>query len=98
MKRFTERGIWAEQLVALQERTGLIPGDCMLGAAFLSYCGSFPHSMRRELMDCEWLGDINRKGIPHSCPFVVETLLGDEKQINWYDESLASSSLHVDDD
>lgn len=88
MERFDERDLWMEQLELLEERIGLIPGDCLLGAAFLNYCGPFPQSLRRHLMETNWLEDINRRGVPHSCPFDVKTLLCDERQINWYAKSL----------
>lgn len=81
MQRFEERDLWQEQLDSLEERSPLIPGDCLLGAAFLGYCGPFPQSMRPRLVQLE---DINRRGVPHSGPFDVKTLLGDERQINWY--------------
>lgn len=81
MQRFEERDLWQEQLDSLEKCSPLIPGDCLLGAAFLGYCGPFPQSMRPRLVQLE---DINRRGVPHSGPFDVKTLLGDERQINWY--------------
>lgn len=91
MKRFEEQDLWTEQLEALEERGHLITGDCLLAAAFLSYCGPFPQSLRHQLLHDNWLEDINRRGVPHSCPFDVKTLLGDERQINWYAKSLRFS-------
>lgn len=91
MKRFTERGQWSEQLKTLVAQVDLIPGDCLLGAAFLSYCGPFPKSLRQKLLTVDWMVDINGRGIPHSCPFDVKTLLGDERQINWYAQSFRFS-------
>lgn len=91
MKRFGERGQWAQQLDSLLARAELIPGDCLLAAAFLSYCGPFPRPLRTRLLHGDWLGDILRRDIPHSCPFDVKTLLGDERQINWYAKSFRFS-------
>lgn len=91
MKRFKERGQWSEQLETLSAHVDLIPGDCLFGASFLSYCGPFPKSLRQKLMMADWMVDINCRGIPHSSPFDVKTLLGDERQINWYAQSFRFS-------
>lgn len=92
MERFEERDQWTEQLEALDECEPLIPGDSLLLAAFLSYSGPFPHRLRRQLLHGHWLGDINLRGVPHSGSFDVKTLLGDERQINWY-EKLSAGKL-----
>lgn len=56
----------------LKEQRNRLLGDCLLGAAFLSYLGAFSWDFRNDLLRQEWEKDIIAKDIPKSEPFKVE--------------------------
>lgn len=62
---------WTEDLEDLKEQRNRLLGDCLLGAAFLSYLGAFSWDFRNDLLRQEWEKDIIAKEIPKSEPFKV---------------------------
>lgn len=44
-------------------------GDCLLGAAFLSYCGAFTHEFRSALLQDTWLPGMLKLELPVTTPF-----------------------------
>lgn len=57
-------------------------GDCLLGAAFLSYEGAFTWEFRNEMVNQVWQRDIMERQIPLSFPFRLESLLTDDVEIS----------------
>ncbi|KAH7817501.1 dynein haevy chain 5, inner dynein arm 1 alpha [Monocercomonoides exilis] len=92
----TENVRWNRQARELAERKKLLIGDCLLTAAFLSYCGAFSHDFRDEMVYGLWEKDIRDNKIPLSNPFHVETLLTDDVEISkWRSESLPGDELSI---
>ena len=44
-------------------------GDCLLSAAFLSYCSAFTHEFRRSLLQDTWLPGVVQQLLPVTTPF-----------------------------
>ena len=65
---------WTEDLEDLKEQRNRLLGDCLLGAAFLSYLGAFSWDFRNDLLRQEWEKDIVAKDIPKSEPFKVNNM------------------------
>lgn len=70
-KTITLHFSWTEDLEDLKEQRNRLLGDCLLGAAFLSYLGAFSWDFRNDLLRKEWEQDIIAKEIPKSEPFKV---------------------------
>ena len=73
---------WSLDLVELKQRRVRLLGDCLIGAAFLSYEGAFSWDFRNEMVCQVWEKDVQERGIPFSQPFRVEVLLTDEVEIS----------------
>lgn len=78
----SERERWTIELAGLKERKIRLLGDCLVGAAFLSYQGAFNYDFRYEMVFDKFIEDINKRGIPMSDPFKLEALLTDEVEIS----------------
>ncbi|KAG7265791.1 LOW QUALITY PROTEIN: hypothetical protein CRUP_036669 [Coryphaenoides rupestris] len=78
----SENERWSLDLVELKQRRVRLLGDCLIGAAFLSYEGAFSWDFRNEMVYQVWEKDVRERGIPLSQPFRVEVLLTDEVEIS----------------
>lgn len=54
----SEKKRWSLDMVKLQEDKIKLVGDCLLGSAFLSYCGPFNYELRNEMIYERWFDDI----------------------------------------
>ncbi|KAJ3602266.1 hypothetical protein NHX12_030025 [Muraenolepis orangiensis] len=92
----SENQRWSLDLVELKERRVRLLGDCLIGAAFLSYEGAFSWDFRNEMVCQVWEKDVRERGIPLSQPFRVELLLTDEVEISrWGSEGLPPDELSI---
>lgn len=57
-------------------------GDCLVGAAFLSYVGAFSWEFREQLVYQDWVNDLRLREVPLTNPFRIETLLTNEVEIS----------------
>ena len=64
-----ERDRWEVSIGVLDQSMGNLVGDCLLAAAFLSYCGPFDSEYRSKLLDQYWLKSVVTLKIPHSADF-----------------------------
>ncbi|XP_036369342.1 dynein heavy chain 2, axonemal-like [Octopus sinensis] len=75
-----EKVRWEETVTTLEESMGFLIGDCLIGAAFLSYMGPFLSNYRDELVYKIWLKELRGLGIPCDpcfsfCAFLVRPTL-----------------------
>eukprot|EP00106_Octopus_bimaculoides_P014248 XP_014781690.1 PREDICTED: dynein heavy chain 2, axonemal-like [Octopus bimaculoides] len=75
-----EKVRWEETVTTLEESMGFLIGDCLIGAAFLSYMGPFLSNYRDELVYKIWLKALRSLGIPCDpcfsfCTFLVRPTL-----------------------
>ena len=64
-----ERARWEVSIGVLDTALGNLVGDCLLAAAFLSYCGPFDSEYRDKLLQEYWLKSVTTLGIPGSADF-----------------------------
>lgn len=63
-----EKTRWESTLVDLDSRYEKLIGDCILAAAFMSYCGPFPSEYRDSLMS-NWVKTVADEAIPYTPGF-----------------------------
>jgi len=56
---------WSETIRRLEGQEGMLVGDVLLAAAFVSYAGPFNMAIRQQLVTERWLPDIVARGIPY---------------------------------
>lgn len=56
-------------LQELDGRNVRLVGDCLLSAAFLSYCSAFTYEFRRSLLQDAWLPGVLQQRLPVTTPF-----------------------------
>ena len=71
-----------------------MPGDCLLGAAFLSYCGPFSYDFRKRMIYETWKSDLIERKINVSENFTVQGLLTSDQEISqWNIDGLPDDEL-----
>ncbi|CAD2214810.1 hypothetical protein AGDE_00451 [Angomonas deanei] len=92
----SERVRWTEEKTSLSASRNDLVGDCLVGAAFLSYAGAFTFPYRQEALNNMWLKDIEERKIPHSESLEIRRLLVDEVAVSqWASDGLPSDELSV---
>ncbi|CDI82515.1 hypothetical protein EPH_0040020 [Eimeria praecox] len=64
-----ERDRWELSLESYKDKLGNIPGDALLGSAFMSYAGPFTSSYRSHLVKDLWMSKLQDSSIPCSADF-----------------------------
>jgi dynein heavy chain len=62
-------------MIDLQADKIKLVGDCLIGSAFLSYCGPFNFEFRHKMIFDKWLGNVKDKELPHKEDFKLDRLL-----------------------
>jgi dynein heavy chain len=70
---------WESTIDVLDLSYENLVGDCILSAAFMSYCGPFPSEYRQELMS-NWMDRVSLEKIPHSGDYKFNTFMASEAQ------------------
>jgi dynein heavy chain len=60
----SEKVRWGETVTNLKAKMLVLPGDCMLTTAFLSYCGCFSKDYRTVMYDEVWMPFITKQSKP----------------------------------
>lgn len=92
----SEQVRWTQDMKDLEINKVKLVGDCMVGSAFLSYCGAFNHELRSNMIYDHWLQDVKEKEIPCKDDFTLEILLTNDVEISkWASEGLPGDELSV---
>eukprot|EP01084_Bolivina_argentea_P313550 542985_1 len=92
----SERERWTGDKEALFVRSDLLVGDCLLASSFLSYCGAFSYSYRKQAIYVDWMNDIVTRKIPITEGFKVEDLLITEvERSEWISQGLPADELSI---
>eukprot|EP00736_Rhodelphis_marinus_P009344 Rmarinus@m.3249 len=92
----SEKDRWTKEIGNLKESRVRLVGDCLLGAAFLSYMGAFTFDYREKMVYDIWYNDIIQKGIPVTEGFTVDKLLTNDVEMSkWASEGLPSDDLSI---
>ena len=73
---------WTKDLEDLKQQRIRLLGDCLLGAAFLSYVGAFSWEFRTNMVYKDWQDDVIAREIPLSQPYRLESLLTNDVEIS----------------
>lgn len=63
-----EKTRWEASLIELDDQYEKLVGDCILAAAFMSYCGPFPSEYRDNLVQ-NWISIVELEKIPFTPNF-----------------------------
>lgn len=74
---------WESTIDDLDLKYANLVGDCILSAAFMSYCGPFPADYRQELVN-SWMDRVQLEKTPHSPDYRFNSFMASEAQArNW---------------
>ncbi|CDS41066.1 dynein heavy chain [Echinococcus multilocularis] len=91
-----EKVRWTQTVFDLERRIGLLPGDCLLSAGFISYMGPFLSKYREELVST-WAGAVETEKIPISTSYSFTEFLSDPAKVReWNIQGLPRDSFSVD--
>jgi len=92
-----EKVRWQANIGMMKAQAVQFVGDCLIGAAFVSYVGAFSATFRKELVENVWLKDLQSKEIPSSENINPLMMLSDvAKQATWANEGLPSDQLSIE--
>jgi dynein heavy chain, axonemal len=78
-----EKTRWEASLIDLESQYDKLVGDCILAAAFMSYCGPFPSEYRDNLV-ANWKITVESEKIPYTLKFEFsEFLAGQALAMEW---------------
>ncbi|CAH8499452.1 unnamed protein product [Schistosoma intercalatum] len=87
---------WEASVADLLRKIDLLPGDCLLASAFLSYMGPFLSEYREKLIT-NWLELIRTESVPVTDPFVFTEFLADPTQVReWNIQGLPRDTFSVE--
>ena len=71
-----EKTRWEASLIILDEDYEQLVGNCILAAAFMSYCGPFPSEFRDSLIG-SWVDMVESNNIPYTRGFDFSNFMAD---------------------
>ena len=91
-----ERIRWEKSIKSYEESYELLPGDCLLASAFLSYAGPFDSIYRQNLIDDLWVKSMENLSIPFSKGFKPENFLAKQLLIQeWIVQGLPTDQFSL---
>ena len=92
----SEKERWEVELAELRAKRVRLLGDCLLGAAFLSYACAFNFEFRQRMLYSDWLEDLKKREVPVSGDFSLQALLTTDVEVaQWGSEGLPPDELSV---
>ena len=92
-----ERVRWEGSIAGLEEALKNLVGDCLLAAAFLSYCGPFDTEYRLRLLQENWLKAVRSLHIPCSADFDFCQFLANQEDVrDWNIQGLPADSFSIE--
>ena len=92
----SERVRWSEEKSSLGDARARLVGDCLVGAAFVSYLGAFTFQFRADALTQMWIPDMVSKQIPLTEGFRITGLLTNEVEMSkWASDGLPSDELSI---
>ena len=93
----SERIRWEGQLVKFDEMYTKLPGDCLVSAAFIAYCGPFTSNYRDELVDQVWIPLVKKMEIPMTPEFSFSSFMATPTEIReWNLQKLPTDKFSVE--
>jgi dynein heavy chain, axonemal len=93
----SENERWGKAIVDIGANIGLLPGDVLLAAAFISYAGPFNKKFRDIMINTNFLKFMKDQKIPMSSKINPVDILSDEATIAlWNKEGLPSDAVSIE--
>ncbi|KAL3317580.1 Dynein heavy chain 10, axonemal [Cichlidogyrus casuarinus] len=87
---------WKRDLEELRAKRIRLLGDCLVSAAFLSYCGAFSSEFRTRMIYDDWYAKLKSLNIPMTDNFRVEDILVNDVDVaKWNSEGLPPDELSI---
>lgn len=91
-----EKTRWEATIIDLDEQYEKLVGDCILAAAFMSYCGPFPSEFRNDLIS-NWISLIQSENVPHTSGFDFSNFMaGAAKARQWQINGLPTDKFSTE--
>ncbi|XP_025836128.1 dynein heavy chain 2, axonemal-like [Agrilus planipennis] len=91
-----EKERWEQTVIDLKGKFNNLPGDCLLGIAFISYMGPFVTKYRDDMVD-RWKKEVEEQEIPFSSDFNVVNFLCDPTTVReWNIQGLPSDAFSTE--
>ncbi|XP_077988088.1 dynein axonemal heavy chain 2-like [Glandiceps talaboti] len=92
-----EKERWEASVADLEEQMGFLVGDCLIGAAFLSYMGPFLSNYRDNMVKNIWLKEVRNLKIPCNPEFAFSTFLSKPTVVrDWNIQGLPTDSFSTE--
>eukprot|EP01116_Phalansterium_solitarium_P023771 TRINITY_DN849_c1_g1_i4.p1 TRINITY_DN849_c1_g1~~TRINITY_DN849_c1_g1_i4.p1 ORF type:complete len:3887 (-),score=1955.58 TRINITY_DN849_c1_g1_i4:123-11783(-) len=93
----SERVRWEKSVKDYQLAMANLPGDCVLAAAFLSYCGPFSSDYRERLLQGIWLAKVKQLNVPCSPDFNFVAFMAPAVEVrDWNTQGLPNDSFSAE--
>jgi dynein heavy chain len=90
----SEKTRWESTITEYEAANVNLPGDCLLAAAFLSYCGPFTNDYRQQLLKSVWCKKVKAQGIPSSAEFNFSNFMATPVEIrDWNMQGLPTDTF-----
>ena len=81
----------------LEENIGYLVGDCLIAAAFMSYCGPFLSNYRDELVEKTWFAQVKKLQVSCNPEFAFSTFMAKPTVVReWNIQGLPSDSFSTE--
>ena len=91
-----EKLSWEATIDKLDTQYQNLVGDCLLSAAFMSYCGPFPADYRNDLCQ-NWINQVHGEKLPYSEDYQFSTFMASQAQAReWQLNDLPTDSFSTE--
>eukprot|EP00163_Fabomonas_tropica_P016273 TRINITY_DN2925_c0_g1_i1.p1 TRINITY_DN2925_c0_g1~~TRINITY_DN2925_c0_g1_i1.p1 ORF type:complete len:4072 (-),score=1488.94 TRINITY_DN2925_c0_g1_i1:296-12511(-) len=88
---------WQEGIKELRAEQGVVVGDALLAASFVSYIGGFSKKFRDELLNDHWIPFLRENNVPLSEKMDPLAILTNDSQIaTWQNQGLPADRVSVE--
>ena len=93
----SEEKRWGTSIEDLTQKLGVLAGDILISAAFISYAGPFSKLFRHQIIQGDFKNFATKKNIPMSANFSPVSLLTNEAEIaEWNNEGLPADEVSIE--
>ena len=86
---------WEKSFASHQAKQATILGNCVLGAAMITYAGVLSSDRRAEVIQ-EWSCKLRAMGIPYEDDFMISSFLCPRTILNWHKAGLPVDKISVE--
>merc|ERR1719506_3001030 len=76
-----EKARWSQTVIDLRDNAGNLPGDCIVAAGMVSYCGPFTSEYRTNNLEIPWRSQMEKFQLKHTPGCSLRSVIGEEVKI-----------------